>query len=106
VGEAARVEINAVIVFLSPGQPAGKVIGFDFIARHLAVRFQIHGVQVEAVPARNEAVGPVEILAQLDRRAGFARVVAGGHDAAAQPAIRVFETTDIIALPAVQADRR
>ena len=61
-------------------------------------------MQSQAVAAGYETVSLVEVGAQLVDIASLARVIAGGHDAAAQAAQGVFETRHIIALPAVQAD--
>ena len=54
------------------------------------------------MPARDQAVGLVEIAAQLISRAGLAGVVARGGDSTRQLAAGL-EASDVIALPAVQA---
>ena len=67
----------------------------------------INGVEIEAVAAGQELVDEVEILAQLVERAGFSGVVTGRLDTAAgQGGVGLFKTTDVVALPAVQGDRR
>ena len=55
--------------------------------------------------ARNEAIGQVEVAAQLGGVARLARIVPGGRDAARQCGVRRFEAGHVVALPAVQAER-
>ena len=67
----------------------------------------VAGVDIQAVLARNERKRLVEVGAEFLNRARLAGVVAGGLNAAAfEFRAGFFEPADIIALPAMQGDRR
>ena len=94
-----------MIVGFGPIDPGCEVLRLEFVARDLGHTVEIGTVQRQAVIARDQTVGFVEIAAQFVDIGGFAGIIAGRHDAAAEPALGVFESADIIALPAVQANR-
>jgi hypothetical protein len=58
-------------------------------------------VQVQPVPAGDQAVSLVQVGAQLVGGSGLARVIAGGGDAAAERLAAVFKSSHIVALPAL-----
>ena len=104
--EAGRVEVQAVLVGLGPIDPVREMLRAQLVAIDLAAAgFGVHGVQVQAMLARDQAVDLVEIAAQLVGGARLAGIVARGRDAAAQLAADVLEAAHVIALPAVQAER-
>ena len=104
MGEKRGIEIQAVIIGFGPVDPGREVLGPQLIARDFGGAIEIRAVQRQAVIARNQAVCLVEVAPQFIDIARFARIVAGGHDAAAEPALRVLEAADIVPLPAMQAD--
>jgi len=77
------------------------LVAVDFFSAELA----IDRVEAETVLSGDEGEGLGGVRAELVRRAGLARVVAGGEDAAGQRAPGVLEASDVIALPAVKGDR-
>ena len=106
VREARRVEVDAVVVGPGPVAPGGEVLGPQLVAVDaLAAGLGVHGVQVEAMRAGEQLVDLVEVGAQLVGRARLAGVVSGGRDAARERLARVLEAADVVALPAVQAER-
>lgn len=58
-------------------------------------------MQVETLWPRDQAQRLLKVGAQLLSIARFARVVAGGLDAAGQASRRIFEPGDVVTLPAV-----
>ena len=76
-------------------------VAFDELAAEIAV----NRVQVEPVRSRNQAQRGVEVSAEFLGGAGFAGIIAGRLNAsAAQGRRRMFESADIIALPAMQGN--
>ena len=57
------------------------------------------------MPAGDQRQRLFEVGAQFVRRAGLAGVVAGDREPAAEFVARVFESADVVALPAMQGDR-
>ena len=105
MGEVGLVEVEPEFLFLRPGDPVfelrdGERVAFDLLAVHLGVT----GVQVEAMAAGSQRHGLLEVRAQFARRAGFAGIIAGDGEAAADRAAGVFEAADVIALPAVDGN--
>jgi hypothetical protein len=105
VRKEGGVEIQPVAVSFGPVRPAGEVLRLHCVTLDLAVGLQVDGMQRQPVLARDQAVRQIEIAAELIGGAGFAGVVAGRGDAARQLSARRFKPADIVALPAVQADR-
>ena len=103
--EAARVEVQPDAELLRPVDPRFEVLRLDLVARDLLVGVEVDGVQVEALGAGDQCHGLFGVLAQLRGRLGFARIVAGRLDAAAQRDVGHFETGDVVALPAVHRYR-
>ena len=87
--EEGGVKVDAVVVLLGPVDPAGKMLGLELVALDLlAAGLGIDGVQVQPVRAGDQAVGLVQVAAQLVGVARLAGIVAGGGDAAAQLGVR------------------
>src|SRR4029453_7580737 len=81
--------------------------GRQFVARSglFHAEIGIEGMKVQPVSARNQRKRLVDVLPQLLEGAGFARIVAGGLDAAsAECSASGFKAANVIALPAVQGD--
>ncbi|MOA29249.1 hypothetical protein D3C78_1502530 [compost metagenome] len=74
---------------------------FNFVTGDWRIRLQIDRVQVQAFWARDQRQSLFQIGPQLFGVACFARVVAGGLNAAGQGAFRIFEPGHVISLPAV-----
>ena len=73
----------------------GKVLRLDLVTLDPLGRFQVDGVQVQALGARDQRHGQLQILTQLGRGPGLARIVAGGLDTAGQCTGAGLETGDI-----------
>ena len=105
VGEERGVEVQTDVILFRPGDPVGEVFRPDFVAADLLLAgFGVERVQIEPLFARNQRQDFIDVAAELFRVAGPARIVAGHLNAAVQRAA-VLETGDVVALPAVQADR-
>jgi len=105
VREVGGVEVEADAVLFRPVDPAFEVLHFQFIALDLpAVGLGVDRVQVEPLLAGDEREHFVNICAQFFGVAGAARVVAG-HSQSAVEGPGVLEAGDVVALPAVEADR-
>ncbi len=61
-------------------------------------------MQIETLWPRDQAQRLLKVSAEFFCIARFARVVAGRPDAACQASRRVFETGDVVTLPAVHGD--
>ncbi len=61
-------------------------------------------MQIETLWPRDQAQRLLKVSAEFFCIARFARVVAGRLDAACQASRRVFETGDVVTLPAVHGD--
>ena len=84
VGKVGWVEVHAQMVGLGPIDPALEMARLDFVAFDvLAAVIQVGGMKVEAMAARNEAEGFLQIAAQLLDGARLAGIIAGRLDAAA-----------------------
>ena len=99
--EAGGVKIEPQLVGFRPLNPVFKVLRLNFIARYRRVGLQIERVQVQAFWPGDQAHRLLKVGAQLAGVTRFARIVAGGLNTAGQASFRVFETDDVIALPAV-----
>ena len=79
-----------------------KCAGVDLIAVHLfAAEFAVASVEVQAMFARDEREGLLQVGAQFIRRPRLAGVIAGGDESAAQRPADIFKAADVIALPAM-----
>ena len=106
MGEVGGIEVHADPQPLGPVDPALKMARFQGVAFHrLAAVLQIDGMEIEAMLAGDHAVGQFGIGPQLGGGAGAARIVAGGHDAAAAEAAAVLEAPHVVALPTMHGDR-
>jgi len=107
MGEAGRVEIEPhapVLAPIDPGLELGD--GVAVAVESFGDRIGVGGVEVEAVGARDAREGVVEIGPEFGGCARFARVIPGGLDASAgEGGVRLFESADVVALPAVERDR-
>ena len=84
MGEIGRVEIHPKPLALAQSIQLWKCSRLDLGAvDKLAAVIQIGGVQIEAMLAGDQAEGLFQIAAQFADGARFARIVAGGLDAAA-----------------------
>jgi len=61
-------------------------------------------VEAEAMFAGDEREGIFEITAQFVWRSGFAGIIAGDSEAAAEGGVRLFEASDVVPLPAMKRD--
>ena len=105
MGKESGVEVQADAQFGRPVHPALEMRGADLVPLHRpAAVLQVDGVQVEAVPAGNEAKGLLRIGPQLVGIACPAGIIAGGQDAAAAQAGRVLEPAHVVSLPAIQGE--
>lgn len=105
VREAGGVEVQAEALRFRPGNPVLEVVDFDGVAVDLfAAEFAVAGVQVQAVFAGNEGERHFQIGSEFFGGAGFAGVISGNGDAAAEGLGGVFEAGDVVALPAVEGD--
>src|SRR5205814_850518 len=101
--EAGGIEIEAEAVGLRPADPILEVGGVDFVAVHaLAAELAINRVQTHAMFAGDKRKGLFDVGPQFLRCARLAGVIAGNGEATTQRAVRVFETADVIALPAME----
>ena len=84
------------------------MLGADSVAvDDFAVGLGVDCMQVEAGFAGDEGDGFFGVRTQHGRGGGWSGVVAGGHDAAARDAgVMDFKAADVIALPAMQGNRR
>ena len=106
MSEEGRVEIEADLDGFGPRDPVLELRGAQLVAVHLAAgHFGIAGVQVEAVNPRQDGKGLLEVRPELLRCAGFARVVSGDGQSAAERLAGVLEAAHIIALPAMDGNR-
>ena len=104
--EVSGVHVEPGGVRAGPVNPAAEVPGLELIAVHpRAAGLGIHGVKVDAVPAGEKAQRLLEVGAKLVAVGGAAHVVARREDAAGKHGI-AFQSGDVIALPAVQRNRR
>ena len=108
VGEAGGVEIHPEAAGLGPVDPALEMLHGVGVALDLAAaQVRVAGVEIDPVPARDERQRLLEVGAQLFDRAGLARIIAGGLDAAAgEHRVGLFKTAHVVALPAMEGDRR
>jgi hypothetical protein len=105
VREERGVEVQTQAARASPIEPVREVFRQKLIALDLAsAGLSVDGMQVQPVPAGDEAVGQVEVAPQLVGRASLARVIAGGLNAAARQSGGTLEAADVIPLPTVQRD--
>ena len=102
--EAGGVEIQPQFVGFRPRNPVFKVLRLNLIARYRRVGFQVNSVQIETLWPRDQAQRLLKVGAEFFCIARFARVVAGRLDTAGQASRRVFETGDVVTLPAVHGD--
>ena len=104
MGEIRGVEVQPDTVFLRPGYPAGEVFGFEPVPVHdFAARVAVGSVDVRAVPPRQQVDRLLQVGAQLIAVSRPARIVPGGHDAAAfHGLILRFEPCHVVGLPAVK----
>ena len=104
--EEGRVEVETDLQLLREFDPALEVLGLELVAIHLlaVLEDRIARVEVQAVLAGDELEREFEILHQLLGRTRFARIVAGGLDAARESA-GILETGHVITLPAVHRNR-
>ena len=105
--EECRVEIHADLAASGPVDPAleklrrQRVAVDDFAFGMLG----IERVKVQAMGSGDEAEGFVEIGAEMIGRARFPGIISGDGEPAAELSAGGFEPADVIALPAMEADR-
>ena len=103
--EVGRVEIHAEPARLRPVHPALELRDGVGVAIHLPTReFRIAGVEIEPVAAGQQRKRLIQIGAEFIGRAGFAGIVACDGEPAAWFAARIFKTSHIVALPAVEGN--
>ena len=74
MGEVGRVEVQADLDRLGPGDPVLELVGAQRVAVHLlAAHLGVAGVEVEAVAAGDERERLLEVAAQLVWRCGPCR---------------------------------
>ncbi len=101
--EAGGIEVQAEAIGFRPADPIQEVLGFDFVAVHaFAAELAINRVHVHAMFAGNQRKGLFDVGAQFVRRARLAGVIARYGKAAPERVAEVFETADVIALPAME----
>ena len=107
MGEAGGVEVELELLFIGPVDPAAEVVGLDLRAvDRAAAELAVNGVQVQPMGPRDEGESPVEILAELGRRAGFAGMVPRHLQAAAgERTPPLFESAHVVPLPAMNRER-
>src|SRR5882672_4141961 len=104
--EARGIEVKAEAVGFRPVDPVPEVAGFDFVAIHaLAAALAINRVQIHAMFAGDQRKGLLDVGAQLVRRARPAGVMTGDGKAAPGRDAEIFETANVITLPAMERDR-
>ena len=104
-GEERGVEVDAEVILLGKVDPVVKMAALQGVAvDRLAVQDRVAGVEVDALFARDEGDGFRKVLHELLRRAGSARVVARGLDAAGEGLAGVLKAEHVVALPAVDGD--
>ncbi|MPN32136.1 hypothetical protein SDC9_179612 [bioreactor metagenome] len=77
-----------------------EFVAFDF----LSVGLGVDRMEVEPLFTRNQRQGLVQVGAEFVGVAGASRIVAGHGDSAVERAV-AFEPGNVVALPAVEADR-
>ena len=102
VREEGAVKIHPDAVCLGPVDPRGEMLGFQFISLDLAASLGVAGVHIQPVFARQEAHDFVHVRPQFVGGARFAGIRSGRHYAAPGQTIVAIETSDVVALPAVQ----
>jgi hypothetical protein len=109
MGEEGRVEVDLQALAAGPFLPAAEVLGLHGVAVDgLAPEFSVHGVEIDAVAARDEGERLGHIGAELVRIAGPSRGAPGDLQAAAGQALGApLEADDVVPLPAMerQGDR-
>jgi hypothetical protein len=101
--ETGRVEVQPDAEGLGPVDPVLEMFRLDLVPIHLLpAELTVERVQIEPMLAGDERQRLGCVRAQFIRRPGFAGIIAGGHDTAAQGAAEVLEPADIVALPAVK----
>ena len=108
MGKERGIEIQPHAASLGPFDPALEVLGSNLVAVHFpACEFAVDRVKVHAVAPRDEGKRGVEVLAKLLNSSSLPGKVAGRLDPAAlQGGSLAFKSTDVVALPAMQRDRR
>src|SRR5262249_49621850 len=66
---------------------------------------RVKGMQIQPMAPRYNRQGLFEVGAQLVGSARFAQIVAGNGQAAAEVAVRVFKSADVVPLPTVERNR-
>src|SRR6266699_2710358 len=100
--EARGIEVETEAVGFRPADPIREVGGIDFVAVHaLAAELAVNRVQIHAMFAGDKRKGLFDVGAQFIRRARLAGVVARDSKAGTERAAEVFETAEVIALPAM-----
>jgi len=105
VREEGGIEVDADPQPSGPVDPPLEVGRLDPVAvDRPGVALQVHGVQVEPVPARNEAIGRLQIATKLVGGSGLSGIGAGGHDSPVGEPRLALEPAHVVALPAVHRD--
>lgn len=101
--ETRGIEIEAQPMRLRPADPVLEVRDFDLVAIHFpAPKLAIHRVKVDAMLARDEGKGLLQVGPQFIRRACLAGIVARDRKSTAQRAAKILESADVVSLPAVE----
>ncbi len=105
VREERRVEVDPDPPGPGPVDPAGEVLGPQRIPLDPPpAGLGIAGVEVEPVPAGDQAVCGVQVGPQLVRRPRLARIGPRHGQAAAERPAAPLEPADVVPLPAVDRD--
>jgi len=105
VREVGLIEIETDADRFGPGDPILEVLRRKRVAVHTpATGLSVAGVEVEAMPTRDQGKGFLEITPQFLRGSRFAWVIAGNGQTVSERLAGVFEAADIIALPAVDGN--
>ena len=103
--EAGRVEVELDAYVLCPVDPAVKVLAFLLVTGNRCIAVEIYGVERETLDTRDHLHCDFEVSAEFVDGAGAARIVTGGLDTARQRSRGVFETDNVVALPALDGYR-
>lgn len=107
VCEAGWVEIHAHLVRLCPIDPAFEMFWLYLVAVYFfSAKLPIERVEVEPMFSGDQGESFIKIRTEFFRYAGFSRMVSRHGDPAAQSFARVFKSPDIIALPAMERNRK
>src|SRR5262245_57471887 len=103
--EVRRIEVEADAERFRPVDPSGVVLWSDLVALDgLAAELAVRGVQVEPVLSRDQRERARRVAAELVGRSCLSRIVSRRREPAAETRAELFESFDVVTLPAMERD--